>query len=44
MGIKDVKERGGDEEKIRKELDKLGYVEILSFRHSESDKLLSLGS
>ncbi len=43
-GYMDVKERGGDEEKIRKELDKLGYVEILSFRHSESDKLLSLGS
>jgi hypothetical protein len=38
-----VKERGGDEDEIRKELDKLGYVEILSFHHSDSDKVLTFG-
>jgi acetoin utilization protein AcuB len=42
-GYMDVKERGGNEEDIRKELDKLGYVEIVSFRHSDSDKILSFG-
>ena len=42
-GYMDVKERGGDETEIRKELDKLGYVEVLSFRHSDSDKILSFG-
>ncbi len=39
----DVKERGGKEEEIRKEIDKLGYVEIISCRHSEHDKLLTMG-
>ena len=43
FGIIDVKERGGEEGEIRKELDKLGYVEITSFRQSESDKLLAYG-
>ncbi|MBI5952364.1 MAG: CBS domain-containing protein [Chloroflexi bacterium] len=42
-GFWDVKERGGDEGEMRKELDKLGYVEVLSFRQSDSDKLLRLG-
>jgi acetoin utilization protein AcuB len=42
-GYMDVKERGGNEDEIRKELEKLGYVEILSFRHSDSDKLLTFG-
>jgi acetoin utilization protein AcuB len=42
-GYWDVKERGGNEARIREELDKLGYAEILSFRQSESDKLLTLG-
>jgi acetoin utilization protein AcuB len=42
-GYMDVKERGGSEEEIRKELDKLGYVEIVSFRHSDSDKILTFG-
>ncbi len=42
-GFMDIKERGGSEEDIRKEIDKLGYVEILSIRHSDTDKLLSLG-
>jgi acetoin utilization protein AcuB len=42
-GYMDVKERGGDEEAIRKEIAKLDGVEILSFHYSESDKLLSLG-
>lgn len=43
-GYWDVKERGGNEDKIREELDKLGYAEILSFRQSESDQLLKYGS
>ncbi len=43
FGYMDVKERGGDEAAIRKELDKLGYVDVVSFRHSDSDKLLSFG-
>jgi acetoin utilization protein AcuB len=42
-GYMDVKERGGNEDEIHKELDKLGYVEIISFRHSDSDKLLTFG-
>ena len=42
-GFLDVKERGGDEDEMRKELDKLGYVEVLSFRQSDSDKLLIFG-
>jgi acetoin utilization protein AcuB len=42
-GYMDLKERGGNEDDIRKELDKLGYVEITSFRHSDSDKLLTFG-
>ena len=42
-GFLDVKERGGDEDEMRKELDKLGYVEVLSFRQSDSDKLLTFG-
>ena len=40
-GYLDVKERGGNEDEMRKELDKLGYVEIISFRQSDSDKLLA---
>ena len=42
-GYMDVKERGGNEDEIRKELDKLGYVEIVSFRQSDSDKILTFG-
>ena len=42
-GYVDVKERGGSEGQIRKQLDKLGYVEILSMQQSDSDKLLALG-
>jgi acetoin utilization protein AcuB len=42
-GFWDVKERGGNEGEMRKELDKLGYVEVLSFRQSDSDKLLTFG-
>ena len=42
-GYLDVKERGGEEDEMRKELDKLGYVEVLSFRQSDSDKLLTFG-
>jgi hypothetical protein len=38
-----VKERGGNEDEIRKELDELGYAEIISFRPSDSDKLLTFG-
>ncbi len=40
-GYWDVKERGGNEDEMRKELDKLGYAEIISFRQSDSDKLLT---
>jgi hypothetical protein len=43
FGYLDVKERGGDEDEMRKGFDKLGYVEIISFRHSDSDKLLTFG-
>lgn len=42
-GYWDVKERGGNEDEIREELDKLGYAEIISFRPSDSDKLLTYG-
>ena len=42
-GYLDVKERGGNEDAIRKELFKLGYVEITSFRPSDSDKILKFG-
>jgi hypothetical protein len=42
-GYIDVKERGGNEDAIRAELFKLGYVEITSFRSSDSDKLLTFG-
>jgi len=42
-GYIDVKERGGDEAEIRKELDKLGWVEIVNFRKSDSYQLLSFG-
>ena len=40
-GYVDVKERGGNEDAIRAELFKLGYVEIMSFRPSDSDILLA---
>lgn len=36
----DLKERGGDEDKIRVELEKLGTAEILEFQPSDQDKLL----
>jgi acetoin utilization protein AcuB len=42
-GFIDVKERGGNEAEIRKEIDKLGYVEVVSFQQSDSDKLLTFG-
>lgn len=42
-GYIDVKERGGNEDEIRKEIEKLGYVEIVNFRQSDSDKLLTFG-
>lgn len=40
-GYIDVKERGGNEAEIRKEIEKLGYVEIINFHQSDSDKLLT---
>ena len=40
-GYIDVKERGGNEDEIRKEIEKLGYVEIINFHQSDSDKLLT---
>jgi len=42
-GFIDVKERGGNEDEIRKEIEKLGYVEIINFRKSDSDKLITYG-
>jgi acetoin utilization protein AcuB len=42
-GYVDVKERGGDEAKIRGELDKLDNVEIIAFRPSDDDKVLKFG-
>jgi acetoin utilization protein AcuB len=36
----DLKERGGDEDKIRQEIEKLGNAEIMEFRLSDDDKLL----
>jgi acetoin utilization protein AcuB len=42
-GYMDVKERGGNEDEIHRELDKLGYVEVISFRHSDDDRLLTFG-
>jgi acetoin utilization protein AcuB len=42
-GYVDVKERGGNEAKIRAELEKLSGVEILSFRPGDDDNLLTFG-
>jgi acetoin utilization protein AcuB len=38
-----IKERGGEEKKLREELKKLGAVELLEFRPSEQNRLLSFG-
>lgn len=40
----DLKERGGDDQQILEELEKLGTVEILEFRPSDHGELLSYGS
>jgi len=40
-GYIDVKERGGNEDEIHKEIEKLGYVEVVNIRKSDSDKLLT---
>ena len=42
-GYVDVKERGGNEDEIRKEIENLGYVEIVNFHQNDSDKLLTFG-
>ena len=42
-GYVDVKERGGDEARIREEIDQLSNVEIIEFRPSEDDHLLRFG-
>ena len=42
-GYIDIKERGGNEDEIRKEIEKLGYVEIVNFRKSDTDQLLTFG-
>ena len=42
-GHVDVKERGGNEEKIRAELEKLEGVEIIAFRPSDDDKCIMFG-
>ena len=42
-GYIDIKERGGNEDEIRQEIEKLGYVEIVNFRKSDTDQLLTFG-
>jgi len=42
-GNVDVKERGGNEDKIRAELEKLENVEIIAFRPNDDDKILKFG-
>jgi hypothetical protein len=37
----DIKERDGDEKKIREEIGKLDEMELLTFRPHKEDKLLS---
>lgn len=39
----DIKERGGDEAKLRAEMDKIG-IEIVNFRPTEEDQLLQFGA
>lgn len=39
----DLKERGGDEARIREELTALGTVEVIEFRPDDEDELLSFG-
>ena len=39
----DMKERGGDESKLKEELDKLGTVEYVRFSPCSSDQLLEIG-
>lgn len=39
----DMKERGGDEQKIRAEIEKLGSVEFIRFSPCTSDQLLEIG-
>jgi len=41
--IVDLKERGGDETKIKMELEKLGNVEMIEFRPNDDDELLQFG-
>ncbi len=43
FGNVDVKERGGDESVIKKELKKLGDIDKVNFRASGQDELLQLG-
>jgi len=42
-GYVEVKERGGSEDKIRTEFDKLEGVEIITFRPSDEDQILMFG-
>jgi hypothetical protein len=39
----DMKERGGDEKRIREEVEKLGEVEFVQFSPCSADQLLKLG-
>lgn len=43
FGYVDVKERGGDDSKIRAALEKLNDVEIIAFRPNDDDKVLNFG-
>ena len=39
--IADIKERDGDEKKLREELDKLSEMKVVTFRQHREDKLLT---
>jgi len=43
FGLIDVKERGGDPDKIRVEIEKLGFAKNLKFRPSGQDQIIKLG-
>lgn len=43
FGHVDVKERGGDTEKIKTALDELGYLEDINFRASVKDQIIKFG-
>ena len=42
-GHVDIKEHGGDEAKMRAELEKLNDFEVIAYRPSDDDKVLKFG-